>query len=320
MASPQRSTVPKPHQVMDPSLSKAVIWLGLAMVGFTGINSMVREITQQMHPFELVFWRNLFAVALILPFLVLAHGRRALHLNRPKLAIARGLTEFVIMCCVFTAFSGLPLAQATALIFTNPLWITIGAGLFLGETVRLRRWLATAVGFVGMLVIVRPGAGDFSIYTAAALAGAVLIAVSTLTLRRASQSDSPGRIICWMSIVITPLGFIVAQPYWQGLTPELFGMIALAVLFGTAGHYSLTTSYRYGEASQTAPYLYIQLVLAAIVGIVWFEEVPSLYTYIGGAIIAGSGIYIAHRERQLQRRAKLQAAAQAMTAGPPPPP
>ena len=305
MASPKLSSVPKPHEVKEPSLSKAVIWIGLAMVGFTGINSMVREITQDLHPFELVFWRNLFAVALILPFLVLAHGRRALHLNRPKLAIARGLTEFVIMCCVFTAFSGLPLAQATALIFTNPLWITIGAGLFLGETVRMRRWLATAVGFVGMLVIVRPGAGDFSVYTAAALAAAVLIAVSTLTLRRASQSDSPGRIICWMSIVITPLGFIVAQPYWQGLTVELFGMICLAVLFGTAGHYSLTTSYRYGEASQTAPYLYIQLLLAAIVGYLAFEELPTFYTYLGGAIIAGSGIYIAHRERQLEKQTKI---------------
>ncbi|MEO0393055.1 MAG: DMT family transporter [Pseudomonadota bacterium] len=286
-----------------PSMARAVVWLGLAMVAFTGINTMVREITQQLHPFELLFWRNLFAVALILPFLVLTHGRRALHLNRPKLVIGRSITEGLVMCCVFTAFSGLPLAEATAIIFTNPIWITIAAGLFLGETVRMRRWVATLIGFLGMLVIVRPGGGDFSIYTGAALAGAILIAISTISLRRASQSDSPGRIICWMSIIITPFGFILAQPYWQGPTPELFAMIALAVAFGTVGHYSLTTSYRYAEASQTAPYLYVQLLLAAISGFIVFGELPTLYTYIGGVIIAGSGIYIAHREHVAQKRA-----------------
>lgn len=293
--------------VVEPSLAKALLWLGLAMIGFQGINAMIKEVTQYMHPFEVVFWRNLFAVCLILPFLIARHGRHALTLQRPKPIILRGVVEFITMACVFTAFSGMPLAEATAIMFTMPIWITVGAGLFLGEDIRMRRWIATLIGFGGMLVIVRPGAGEVTYYAAAAMIAAVLIAVSSLILRKASQTDSPGRIICWMSLVVTPFGFIAAQPYWQGMTLEIAGMLAIAVLFGTLGHYSQTQSYRFGEASQLAPYRYAELIMAAVIGLVLFGEWPSIYTYIGGAIIAGSGVYIAHREHVLEKRSKARA-------------
>lgn len=288
--------------VMAPSLPRALFWIGLVMIGFPGINATIREITQQMHPFVVVFWRNLFAVALILPFVLARHGRNTFRLKAPKLVVARGALEFTAMCGVFMALKGLTLAQATALMFTQPIWITVGAALFLGETVRARRWIATFAGFIGMLVIVRPGFGDMSIYTLAALFSAVTGAASALMLRRVSQYDSVGKIICWMSMVVTPLSLTLAIPYWQPITWPLAGMILLAVLFGTLGHYSLTQSYRYGEASQLAPYRYGELVMAVLIGWLVFGELPSLYTYIGGAIIAGAGIYIAHREHVAARR------------------
>jgi drug/metabolite transporter (DMT)-like permease len=297
----------------EPSLPKALFWLGLTFIGFPGINATIREITQHLHPFEVVFWRNLFAVSILLPVMLGIHGRDALRLNRPKPIILRGVIEFLCMCMIFMALKGLPLAEATALTFTMPIWITAGAALFMGETVRLRRWLATLAGFGGMLVIVRPGFGEFTIYTAAALGTAILAAASSLLLRSAGKSDPPGKIIMWMSLVVTPLGLMAALPYWQGLTWELAALVLLAVAFGTLGHYGLTQAYRYGETSQLSPYRYGELVVAAVIGFVIFGELPSIYTYIGGAIIAASGIYIAHREHVAAKRSQQQASEALMT-------
>ncbi|MEM6901867.1 MAG: DMT family transporter, partial [Pseudomonadota bacterium] len=203
----------------EQSLKRALLWLGLAMFGVVAINAWITEVTQHLHPFEVVFWRNLFAVCLILPFLILRYGRRALSLNNPRPVILRGLVEFLIMCALFSAFSQLPLAQAVAIIFTMPIWITIGAGLFLGEQVRARRWIATGVGFVGMVVIIGPNLTQPTVYHVAAFVAAILIGVSSLMLRRASLVETPARIVCWMSIVITPLGALVAIPVWQGPSP-----------------------------------------------------------------------------------------------------
>ncbi|MBV6634042.1 MAG: DMT family transporter [Alphaproteobacteria bacterium] len=291
-----------PDGAPEQSMKRALLWLGIAMVGVVGINTWIKEITQHLHPFEVVFWRNLFAVALILPFLILRYGRHALTLNKPKPVIIRGGVEFLIMATLFSAFSQLPLAQAVAIVFTMPIWITIGAALFLGEVVRARRWIATGVGFIGMLVIIGPNLGSPSIYHLAAFAAAILIGVSTLMLRNASLVDSPGRIVCWMSIVITPLAAIAAIPVWQGPTPMVFGMLICAVLCGTTAHVCLTQSMRYAEASQTAPYRYVELIMAAIMGFIIFGEVPALTTYIGAAIITASGIYIAHREHVARMR------------------
>lgn len=220
----------------EQSLKRALLWLGIAMLGVVAINAWIKEVTQHLHPFEVVFWRNLLAVALILPFLVLRYGRHALTLNNPKPVLLRGVVEFLIMCALFSAFSQLPLAQAVAIIFTMPIWITVGAGLFLGEVVRARRWIATGVGFIGMLVIIGPNLTEPTIYHAAAFVGAILIGVSSLMLRRASLVDTPARIVCWMSIVVTPLGALVAIPVWQGPSLEIFMMLVCAVMCGTLAH------------------------------------------------------------------------------------
>ena len=209
----------------------------------------------------------------------------------------------------FYAVSMLPLADATAIAFSQPLFSVVVAAVILGEKVRWRRWSATVIGFAGVLVMVRPGEGSLQLGALVALANAAAVSLSILLVRRLSDSETPLMILTQFAIFSTILLTVPAILVWRW--PDLWGWV-LAVgiaLSATVGQYFWVQAFKSGEMSAVAPFEYMRLPFAVFVGWLIWGEMPVIWTYVGASIVIGSALYIAHREHQLARERRRAALA-----------
>jgi drug/metabolite transporter (DMT)-like permease len=288
-----------------PAPVRAALWMAAASAAFATMIILIRHLSATFDPLQVVFFRNVFGLIAMLPWLA-GHGLGALRTQRLGLHALRATIGIVSMICWFTALSLMPLAQATALSFTAPIFASVLAVLFLGEVMRLRRWSATAVGLLGTLIIVRPD--DSSIEPAAllALASAVLGAVSPIFVKVMSRTESTGAIVTYMVLFTTPLSLVPALLVWQ--TPSLAqtGFAALLGLAGTLGHVCMTRALASADATVVVPFDYLRLPAVALIAYLAFAEVPAIWTWIGGAIIAASSLYMTLREARLRRQARLE--------------
>jgi drug/metabolite transporter (DMT)-like permease len=213
----------------------------------------------------------------------------------------------VSMVLGFYAVSMLPLADATALGFSQPLFSVCVAARVAGEKVRWRRWAATIVGFIGVLVMVRPGVGTLQPGALVALANAMTVALSILLVKRLSDSETPLMILTQFAIFSTLLLTIPAIWVWKW--PDAWGW-ALAIgvsVSATIGQYFWVQAFKAGEMSAVAPFEYLRLPFAVFVGWLIWGEMPVIWTYVGAAIVIASALYIAHREATLARERRLAA-------------
>jgi drug/metabolite transporter (DMT)-like permease len=268
---------------------------------FAGMAITIRESARELHAFEIAFFRNLFGLLFALPLLLHA-GPALLRTRRIGLYFLRCVVGLAAMLTGFWSLVHLPLAQAVALSYTTPLFVTIGAVLVLGEVVRARRWTAIIVGFLGALVILRPGHAEITLPALVALASAALAASAAISIKFLSRTEPADAIVIWMVLIMTPLSLIPALPYWIWPTGSTWGWLALTGLLGTAGHWLLTRTYKLGEVSALQPINYLQLPVVAALAWWLYAEAIDRYTVIGAAIIFGSTFYIAHREAVLARR------------------
>lgn len=277
----------------------------LMMVGstlcFAGMAITIRQSARELHAFEIAFFRNLFGLLFALP-LLLHTGPALLRTRRIGLYFLRCLVGLGAMLSGFWSLVHLPLAQAVALSYTTPLFVTIGAVLVLGEVVRARRWSAIIVGFLGALVILRPGHAEVTLPALVALGSAALAASAAISIKFLSRTEPADAIVIWMVLIMTPLSLIPALPYWIWPAGSTWGWLALTGLLGTAGHWLLTRAYKMGEVSALQPINYLQLPVVAALAWWLYAEAIDRYTVIGAAIIFGSTFYIAHREAVLARR------------------
>ncbi|MBT6275419.1 MAG: DMT family transporter, partial [Chromatiales bacterium] len=190
-----------------PSQLQAISLMLVAMVCFTSMSVFIRLGSQELHPLVVVFFRNFLAVVLLGPWLI-RHGRYLLHTRRAGLLATRSVINVIGMAAGFTAITLIPLAQATSLGFTAPLWTTIGAVLVLGEVIRIRRVVALVMGFAGVLIVLRPGFETLSLGAVLALTNAFLLAITTLIVKRLSTTEHPEAIVAWMVIMQSPLSLI----------------------------------------------------------------------------------------------------------------
>lgn len=293
-----------------PPPAQAAVWMTLGAIAFAGMSGVIRHLSGEMHPFVVAFHRSLFALLWMLPWIV-RHGRGVLTTGRPLFYGIRAGFQLVSMMAGFYGVAYMAIADATAISFTGPLFATVGAALILKETVRLRRWTATLVGFGGVMVIVQPGPETFNPVALFVLVGAAANAGSFLAVKELSRTEPTTRIVVFMVIYLAPLAlipalFVWSWPSWSAV-PWLFVMGA----FGTLGHLAMTRGFAAAEMSVVLPFDYLRLPFAALMAFVCFAEVPDAQTFAGTAIIAAASIYIAHRESKL---ARLKAAA---TAAPP---
>jgi drug/metabolite transporter (DMT)-like permease len=274
---------------------QGALYMLIAAFFFSVMNTLVRVAASELPPIEIAFFRNFFALVAMMPWF-LKTGLTNVRSKRPGLQLTRALVGIIAMGLWFTSLSLVPLTEAVALNFTLPLFVVAGAALLLKEDVGVRRWGATAIGFIGMLVIIRPGFMHISLATLLPIISAVFMAMSMLTLKMLSDHDSPGTSVFYMNFLMTLLSFIPAIYFWQTPGWTTLGAVALLGAFGTLAHLSLARAYRVAEASAVMPFDYARLPFIALFSYFLFGEIADIWTWIGAAIIAGSAFYIARRE------------------------
>jgi drug/metabolite transporter (DMT)-like permease len=265
-----------------------------------------------MHPFQIAFLRNVFALAFMLPWLM-HHGRVGLRTNRLHMHLWRAGVGLIAMLCWFSAVAYLPLAEAVALNFTVPLFATAGAALVLGEVVRARRWTATIVGFLGVLVILRPGLTEFTPLMTLPVIAACFMAASMLIVKSLSRTEAPAAIVLYMNLLLTPLSLIAAFFVWRWPTLTELGLGLFIGFCAALAHNAFTRAFVLADASAIIPFDYARLPFVALVGYLLFAEVPDGWTWVGAAVIAAAAIYIAQRETRVAReRPILQVSAESV--------
>lgn len=287
-----------------PPNMQGALWLVSGGFIFTSNSAMIRLLSTEIESVQTAFFRAFFSVLLLAPMMLSGRVKpwESQRIQGHFWRTAMGTTSMVLG---FYAVSMLPLADATALAFSQPLFSVVLAALVLREKVRWRRWSATIVGFIGVLVMVRPGSGSLQPGAAVALLNALASATSILLVRRLSDSEKPLMILTQFAIFSTLL--LAGPAIWFWKWPSAWGW-ALAIgvsISATIGQYFWVQAFAVGEMSAVAPFDYLRLPFAVFVGWMIWSEMPVIWTYVGAAIVIASALYIAYRESQIvrQRRA-----------------
>ena len=283
-----------------PPNVQGALWLVSGGFIFTSTSAMIRLLSTEIESVQTAFFRAVISVILLLP--MIAAGRvKPWHSKRIAGHFWRTAMGTASMVLGFYAVSMLPLADATAIAFSQPLFSVVVAALIVGEKVRWRRWSATIIGFAGVLIMVRPGEGSLQLGALVALANAAAVAVSILLVKRLSDSETPLMILTQFAIFSTILLTVPAILVWRW--PDLWGwVLAFGIaLSATVGQYFWVQAFKSGEMSAVAPFEYMRLPFAVFVGWLIWGEMPVIWTYVGASIVIGSALYIAHREHQLAR-------------------
>lgn len=295
-------TITSSGQRARSELLKAVGYMVCSAAMFACMAVMIRLASSQLHAFEIAFFRNFFGFVFALP-LLMHHGMGILKTDKLSLYVGRCLIGIVSMLCGFYAIVHLPLAKAVTISYSTPLFVTILAVLFLGEMVRLRRWTAVGLGFIGVLVIMRPGAETFDANTLVALTAAVLSAIVAISIKVLSRTEKPDAIVLWTTMLWVPLSLVPALFVWTWPTGWTWAWIVAAGFFGTAGHMFWTRALKRGDASMLTPISFMQVPIVALLAWWLFDETVTVWTAVGAAIIFVANAYIAHREAQVASRA-----------------
>jgi len=281
-------------------ITRAALWIILAGFCATLMNVVIREAAHELHPFEITFFRCLFGFAVMVPWIAKV-GPAALRTRKIGFYTLRGAVALISMLTWFYGITLVPLAMATALNFTAPLFSTLGAALILGETVRMRRWVAIAVGFVGVLIVLRPGTETLDLYAFLIIISAFTSGMGVVTVKFLVRTDSPNAIVTYLMLYLMPLSLVPALFVWQWPSPAALAWLIVLGGLGTTSHLAVVRGYSAVDASACAPFEFLRLPFAAFLGYAIFAEVTDLWTWIGALIIAVSSIYVAHREAKLAR-------------------
>jgi drug/metabolite transporter (DMT)-like permease len=284
-----------------PLSPRAAVLMVASACSFGLMAILIRYASHTLHAFEIAFFRSLFGAIAASP-LIARHGWNALHTNRLGFYVLRCAIGTLGMLAGFWAIAHLPLAQAISLSYSSPLFVTIGAVLFLGEIVRARRWSAVVAGFIGVLVVVRPGTDGFTMASLVALLSAACTGAVTISIKFLSRSDRADTIVLLTTWLWVPLSLPFALTVWQSPPASLWPLLVATGVLGTLGQYFWTHALKLADASTLAPFSYLQLVIVSALAWMLFDERLDVYTAIGAAIIVGSTLYIARREANLARR------------------
>jgi len=280
---------------LQNSQTKAIILNILSIVCFSIMVIFIRKASENLHILEVVFFRNLLALIVMLPILK-SIGFTAIKMNNTRLFFMRGFVGAIGMIAGFTCLTLIPLAQATAISFSQPLFITIGATIFLGEIIKARRIAAIIVGIIGMLIIVQPGFNSLSFGIMLAIISALALSVNALIVKKLTLTDTPHAIIIWMVVMLIPITLIPAILVWEWPSFETWLYLWGIAILGTLAHFAWTKSYAMADITSLEPIGFIKLPIMALLGWMIFSEIPGTWTWIGGLIIFMSTIYISNRE------------------------
>ncbi len=288
-----------------PNTVRGMGLVALSALSGTVANAMVRHLTLEMDSFEIAFFRALIGLILLSTLLV-RFGLAPLKTRRLGLYAVRGVLVATSIVLFYKGLGLVPLAKATALNFSAPLFATVLAVIVLREPIRARRIAALAVGFVGMLVVLRPGWGPLAVGDLYIIASALVFSIIMILLKILARTESTLTMTLYAGIFMTPATLAVALPVWQ--TPTLTQLVWLLGVgaFSVLAQLLFVQGLRNTEVTAVTPVGFVRLLWAALIGYLFFAEIPDAWTWLGGFMIFVSVTYIAWRERRVQRaRAEL---------------
>ena len=283
-----------------PGPIRGAMWLIASAFCLTAMAATIRHISADVHTFIIAFFRTGLGFVFMAPWLVRTRGQ---GLKTEKIPYFAGRAFFVAIGTLgyFYALSKIPLADAVAIMFSGPLYGTVFAIVFLGELVGLRRWIALLIGFLGVLIMVRPGFEALNVGLASVFIASIAGAGSAVFIRFLSRTESPDTITMYYVIFTTPVMLLLALFVWQTPTWEQIGWLLFMGLVGTLGQRAMSRGFAAADASIMLPMDYTRLIVAALFGFILFSEIPSIYTALGGLLIFCSTVYIARREARKSR-------------------
>ena len=288
-----------------PALARPVagiVWMLITGAQFVAVTAVVKHVGSAIPAPQAAFLRYLIGLVFFLPFLG-AMWRAGLDRSAMRLFGIRGVAHAIGVMLWFFAMTQIPIAEVTALNYISPVYVTIGAALFLGERLALRRILAVCAALLGALIILRPGMRELSPGHIAMLVNAVLFAGSYLIAKHMADRQAAVVVVGWLSVIVTAVLAPFAIAVWVPPAPAELAWLALVAALATGGHYTMTLAFRAAPIAVTQPVTFLQLVWATALGTLVFAEPVDAWVVLGGAIIIGSVSFIAWREAVLKRRA-----------------
>ncbi|MDB4119390.1 DMT family transporter [Candidatus Pelagibacter sp.] len=280
---------------------KAIIFSLLGWMFLPVMDGFAKYLSDDLPILQITWARYFFTVAFVFPIMLFFYKKQLVWSDKPKLQIFRGLILLSANICFFYAISVISLAKALTLAFIAPLIVTAFSPILLGEKVGFRRWTAVAVGFIGSLVVIRPGFLEFNLASMAALATGFFYGFYLIITRKLSTSDNPLLTLLITGMVGALLVSLIIPFYWVKPTLNQWSLMAGIGVFACIGHLFLILSLKYADASKLAPLGYTEIIPNVIIGYYFFNELPDNWTYLGLFIIVLSGLYISRREYHLSR-------------------
>lgn len=267
----------------------------VSTVTISVLNGAIRHLGSDIHPFEMVFFRSFFGLAFFAPWLI-RQGLAPPRTRRIVLHGVRGGLQVAAMLTFFTALTITPLAKATALQFSAPLFATVLALVALRETIRARRIAALVIGFTGTLVIVRPGIAEVDLGSTLALIAAIMMGLIMIVIKILSRTESSATITIYSALFGTPFALIAALPVWRIPSAEHWPWLIAIGLLGSLSHLTFTQAFKEADVTAVLPLDFTRLIWIVIIGYAAFGEIPDVWTCVGGAVIFSAATYIAFRE------------------------
>jgi drug/metabolite transporter (DMT)-like permease len=286
-----------------PGRAVSGILLMIAAVStFAMLDATAKYIVNSLSTAMVVCFRYGIATAYVALLVWRMGGARLLVTSHRKLHAMRGLLLLGATGFNFLALNYIQLAQTSAITFSNPLIVCVLSPWLLGERVGFRRWMAVIVGFLGVLVIIRPGTAGFHWAMAASLLSALCGALYQIATRHVGLRDQALTSLFYVTLTGALGAVPLALVDWQ--TPEIWqwGLLGLAAVFGTVGHFMLTEAHRRAPASLLAPFVYTQIIPMIVIGFLVFGDIPDGWTLAGGLVVIASGLYVLYRERRALAR------------------
>ena len=279
---------------------KAIILNLSAWVILPFMDTIAKYLSAELSFFQITWARYFFTVVWTLPFIFFFFRKNLTCSQNPKLQILRGLTLFSANICFFYSISIISMAKALTLAFVAPLVTTALSPIFLEERVGVKRWIAVVIGFIGSLVVIRPGIIEFNLATVAALGTGCFYGVYLIITRKLHSTDNPLLTLLITGIVGATVSSLLVPIVWVNPTNMQWLWLSIMGIFACLGHILLIYSLKYADASKLAPFGYFEIITNIILGYFFFKDFPDIWTFLGLAIIISSGFYIFRNELNLR--------------------
>ena len=280
---------------------KAITFNLLAWVMLPIMDGFAKYLSSDLPVLQITWARYFFTVAFTLPIMFFFFRKNLVWTDKPKLQLIRGLILLTANVCFFYSISIISLAKALTLAFIAPLIVTAFSPIFLGEKVGFRRWSAVLIGFIGSMVVIRPGFVEINLASLAALGTGVMYGFYLIITRKLSSSDNPLLTLLLTGVVGAIIISFVMPFVWIKPTLNQWSMMAAIGVFACIGHLFIILSFKYADASKLAPFSYFEIVTNIIIGYYFFSDFPDKWTFLGLSIIILSGIYISRRENIVKK-------------------